>query len=65
MNTQRPHCGWIIGLGQVDNLDGLHDILLCATRRGCDGNVDCSERALELVLTATRAQVVGTFRDWD
>lgn len=57
MNTQRPQCGWVQGRGQADDLDGLHQILLCATRRGCDANVECSERALELVLTATRAQL--------
>ncbi|KAF0225119.1 MAG: hypothetical protein FD176_611 [Rhodospirillaceae bacterium] len=57
MNTQRPHCGWVLGKGQANDLDGLHGILLCATRRGCDTSVECSERALELVLNATRAQI--------
>jgi|APHig6443718053_1056840.scaffolds.fasta_scaffold341179_1 hypothetical protein len=57
MNTQRPHCGWVLGRGQADDLDGLHQILLCATRRGCEANVECSERALEQILSATRAQI--------
>lgn len=57
MNTQRPQCGWVLGRGQADDLDGLHQILLCATRRGCEANVECSDRALELVLTATRQQL--------
>ena len=63
MNTQRPQCGWVLGRGQANDLDGLHDILLCATRRGCDGSVECSERALELVLSATRAQIRQEYGD--
>jgi hypothetical protein len=58
MNTQRPYCGWVQGRGSAEDLEGLHHILLCATRRGCDANVDCSERALELVLQATRSDVM-------
>jgi hypothetical protein len=57
MNKQNVRCGWDMGRGGPDDLDGLHDILLCATRRGCNECVTCSERALSLVLTCTRRQI--------
>ncbi|MBF0324165.1 hypothetical protein [Magnetospirillum moscoviense] len=54
MNMQSVRCGWQIGKGGENDLEGLHDILVCASRRGCGDCVDCSEKALEMVLRASR-----------
>jgi hypothetical protein len=54
MNKQSVRCGWDEGKGGADDLEGLHDILMCASRRGCGDCVECSERALERVLQASR-----------
>jgi hypothetical protein len=45
-------CGWNFGKGTPEDLDGLHVILMCAAKRGCSRCVECSEKALELVLAA-------------
>ncbi|CAA7619212.1 hypothetical protein [Magnetospirillum sp. UT-4] len=51
-------CGWTEGKGKPDDLDGLREILLCASRRGCQSCVECSERALEMVLSSARRREV-------
>jgi hypothetical protein len=57
MNKQIVRCAWELGKGGPGDLEGLHDILMCATRRGCNDCVDCSERALEQVLHSARRAV--------
>lgn len=59
MNKQSVRCAWDLGKGGADDLEGLHDILMCASRRGCNDCVDCSERALEFVLQASRRPVAS------
>lgn len=58
-------CGWERQIAPLD-VDRLHQILNCASGRGCSHCVKCSELALEQMLlqarTAGRPVVVGLER---
>ena len=46
-------CGWEVRAPSMD-VDQLHKVLICATLRGCNQCVRCSEFALEHMLSLTR-----------
>lgn len=46
-------CGWEQRAADLD-VEELHQVLNCASERGCNQCVRCSERALELMLKQTR-----------
>ncbi|MBI3447123.1 MAG: hypothetical protein HY055_17590 [Magnetospirillum sp.] len=46
-------CGWEQRVAELD-IEELHQVLNCASARGCHHCVRCSERALELMLTLAR-----------
>jgi len=51
-------CGWDNHPAEPE-LERLHQILNCASSRGCGECVRCSERALELVLKMARRRGPG------
>ncbi|RAU23171.1 hypothetical protein CU669_03145 [Paramagnetospirillum kuznetsovii] len=48
-------CGWEQRVSDLE-LEELHHVLNCASERGCNLCVRCSERALENLLTIARRE---------
>ncbi|CAA7623343.1 hypothetical protein [Magnetospirillum sp. SS-4] len=52
---QEGPCDWDRRNGEMD-VEELHKVLNCASERGCNQCVRCSERALEKLLVNARQQ---------